>query len=715
MGALDISELNATENPHTLATYADLSAALAAIPSNDYKKGGMSIKFVQSSDNKYVQYRLMSDTFNITPANWQGVDNKPTAGSDNLVKSGGVANCVNSINAQINGYSIIPNAYLKASSLTPTPFVDDNYKLSVLIFKFKNEDEEQIQLNIYDGSRIAYCHFVDKDFNILSSIQGESGSPLITSANKPQGAAYLFATNYMVQNPYPIVEGTLNITHDISNLDWLVKGAYPEVTVNSYYPSNSTTPVAFVDNYYKLGTIVFEFINTQEEEVFIGVILASSVAYCHFLDAEKNILSSIAGVAKRYTEVIGKVIKPQGAKYIAVTNYFGMMPMPFVTKTINAVFYTDLIAKLDNIQGKEYPHPYIFDIDFIKGVIDDDIIEGSYTLTANGATISSGYSNKLGVKRWVSPTECAIFSDIVLTDVDSKICLSTIETEFGVQSHASVVVFDFENAKIIVYPKSKGESIPATALTEQVLTNISGNDYRIEFGRKNRNLYAAVTNNRTCERQEIVINEDDYNVVTQAYPAGWIRNYPYISVLAGGCYIQDIKGVVPTQDIVFLGDSITEGLYCAYDDCWCKLVMDALGSGINFGFSGGKVSKCQEIVDTILPYIHPKYVVVTVGTNGGNTLTNLTTLRDSIKTMGAVPIFNHIPMHNSNTSSINAVIDQLDCDGAKFDVATAINNNPTDGKNTSMYNTDGVHPNALGHAAMATRFLNDLSYLKYKL
>lgn len=31
----------------------------------------------------------MSDTFNTTPSNWQGVDSEPTAGSDNLVKSGG--------------------------------------------------------------------------------------------------------------------------------------------------------------------------------------------------------------------------------------------------------------------------------------------------------------------------------------------------------------------------------------------------------------------------------------------------------------------------------------------------------------------------------------------------------------------------------------------------------------------------------------------------
>ena len=56
--------------------------------------GGMSIRFVNGSDNKYVQYRYMEtintdDTF-INVANWQGVDDEPTSESDNLVKSGGV-------------------------------------------------------------------------------------------------------------------------------------------------------------------------------------------------------------------------------------------------------------------------------------------------------------------------------------------------------------------------------------------------------------------------------------------------------------------------------------------------------------------------------------------------------------------------------------------------------------------------------------------------
>ena len=67
------------------------SANLSTLIPISVRHGGMSIRFVQSSDNKYVQYRLMSNSFNITAANWQGVDDKPTAGSDNLVKSGGVS------------------------------------------------------------------------------------------------------------------------------------------------------------------------------------------------------------------------------------------------------------------------------------------------------------------------------------------------------------------------------------------------------------------------------------------------------------------------------------------------------------------------------------------------------------------------------------------------------------------------------------------------
>ena len=83
------------------ATFTDLQALLNHQDINtlipvEVRKGGMSIKFVLTSDNKYVQYRYMGTATTGSPdpfldtANWQGVDDEPTAGSDNLVKSGGV-------------------------------------------------------------------------------------------------------------------------------------------------------------------------------------------------------------------------------------------------------------------------------------------------------------------------------------------------------------------------------------------------------------------------------------------------------------------------------------------------------------------------------------------------------------------------------------------------------------------------------------------------
>lgn len=55
------------------AKYADLAAALnggANIP-QPLQKGGMSVKFVQSSDNTYVQYILMASSFSANVFNWQ--------------------------------------------------------------------------------------------------------------------------------------------------------------------------------------------------------------------------------------------------------------------------------------------------------------------------------------------------------------------------------------------------------------------------------------------------------------------------------------------------------------------------------------------------------------------------------------------------------------------------------------------------------------------
>ena len=80
LGAFDISAYHATGG--VLAEYADLTAALGTNGANipdALRKGGMSVKFVQSSDHKYVQYRLMADTFNTTVANWERYNDVTTS------------------------------------------------------------------------------------------------------------------------------------------------------------------------------------------------------------------------------------------------------------------------------------------------------------------------------------------------------------------------------------------------------------------------------------------------------------------------------------------------------------------------------------------------------------------------------------------------------------------------------------------------------------
>ncbi|GEM_PF-2585919 len=67
--------------------YADLADALSGTNVPDgVRKGGMSVKFVQSSDNKYVQFRLMAQSFTTDTNKWQGeFDKFPNGTIDNIL------------------------------------------------------------------------------------------------------------------------------------------------------------------------------------------------------------------------------------------------------------------------------------------------------------------------------------------------------------------------------------------------------------------------------------------------------------------------------------------------------------------------------------------------------------------------------------------------------------------------------------------------------
>lgn len=70
------------------------SSNLSTLIPTSVRYGGMSIRFIQgseqSSDNNYVQARLIAQSFTTNITKWQSVDEEPKVGSHNLVESGGV-------------------------------------------------------------------------------------------------------------------------------------------------------------------------------------------------------------------------------------------------------------------------------------------------------------------------------------------------------------------------------------------------------------------------------------------------------------------------------------------------------------------------------------------------------------------------------------------------------------------------------------------------
>ena len=107
--------------------------------------------------------------------------------------------------------------------------------------------------------------------------------------------------------------------------------------------------------------------------------------------------------------------------------------------------------------------------------------------------------------------------------------------------------------------------------------------------------------------------------------------------------------------------------------------------------------------------LRPGIIMVTIGTNGNNTEEKLKEMTDLILSIGARPILNHIPMMTSvsGTKTVNDMIDKVVASYGhgtvgccRFDVATAVGNDPAQGQDTSLFISDLIHPNDAGHLCL---------------
>ena len=157
-GVYDVSKEHPTSGPNsdgkfTLEYILDSSNVNELIPVNK-RYSGMYIQFISTSDNKYVQYRLMSNAFSTDESDWQGVDERPTQSSDNLVKSNGIYNALGDIDKalsdEITGYTLYNYGILGGGTFS----TDTNYKHAAIAV---TPGEKYILKRVYNTVRYAFA------------------------------------------------------------------------------------------------------------------------------------------------------------------------------------------------------------------------------------------------------------------------------------------------------------------------------------------------------------------------------------------------------------------------------------------------------------------------------------------------------------------------------------------------------------------------------
>lgn len=182
--------------------------------------------------------------------------------------------------------------------------------------------------------------------------------------------------------------------------------------------------------------------------------------------------------------------------------------------------------------------------------------------------------------------------------------------------------------------------------------------------------------------------------------------------------------------LLIYGDSITqpEGYFPSkyFNQAWTQQLIRSLnGNAVSSGRGGATIDMILEYIKNEIPFIDAEYVMVTIGTNGGNTAQKLSELVEYIHAQGAIPLLNNIPSNESSTQlAVNATIDSVrrkfGINGARFDLATSIGYDGKQVDKSTMYWEDYSesygwqiyhHPNEIGGDKMFRQILKDIPEL----
>lgn len=286
------------------------SANLSTLIPTSVRRGGMSIRFVQSSDNKYVQARLMAQNFTTDITQWQGVDDEPTAGSQNLITSGGVAGKFEKVEQYLEPIITFEDLPRRGGFLTINGSMVNITTCSHIIISIKPNDIITVQKGQNNGflcflkNYVAVTSATDYNAYICNGASRQEFNNLKTYI-APSDAKFLYvATNNEGVDVSPSIL-------KVNNIDY-IDGLYNQVSSIQKDVDENTKNTIILSNDKIFNSIVRElyFLGISYTEIkYYSISVASSVYSLHLQNENhQNIINiSITNNKILYTSIVAQV------------------------------------------------------------------------------------------------------------------------------------------------------------------------------------------------------------------------------------------------------------------------------------------------------------------------------------------------------------------------------------------------------------------------
>jgi lysophospholipase L1-like esterase len=354
-----------------------------------------------------------------------------------------------------------------------------------------------------------------------------------------------------------------------------------------------------------------------------------------------------------------------------------------------------------NINNEAEAGTILYSVDFSKGIPADFVNMGGWLKCKDGITSSEkGLNNYLMLNRQYS-VNTRKASIKVNFGVDTKLDFFTPEIDHF-HHWGTLIQVDVKNGMLKIFKAYNVDdrSFP-DLLMDHPYSFVAGRDYDIEMmSEPDKNNFIIVDDLTGC-RDTIALPRLNSGLIRDVFAFATESGAPPI-VKFMTISTQYKKGL----PILYIGDSITENFSGS------PASFSQNGRSVISGRSAGIVTGVQNRVYSEIAVLRPRYVSILIGTNGYNTVDNLTELCSSILKLGITPILNNIPWKKpasvkKDNEIIAAVRKKLKIKGAAFDVATSVNGLNIQ-QDMTLFKPDGVHPNEEGLQKMFEQLKRDV-------